>query len=296
MMKNVSESLAGRMGILTLSGLSLREMSGTSFDKPFIPTKTYFSERTEAYEPINQDSLWEIIQRGCLPELFSTKEMDWRMFYSSYVNSYIERDVRELVNVDNELKFIRFMTVIAGAQDPFSTCRVANDVGVSVPTVERWISVLRASTIIHLLQPYHNNITNRTVKMPKLYFPDTGLAAYLTGWNTPDVLRNGAMAGAFFETFVISGILKSNYNAGIPDPHLYYYRDRDGNEIDLLTEENGLLHPIEIKKNSDPGKRDIKAFKIIDKFGNRGSGGILCTYDRLLSLGENNRIIPIGMI
>ena len=167
MMKNVSESLAGRMGILTLSGLSLREMSGTSFDKPFIPTKTYFSERTEAYEPINQDSLWEIIQRGCLPELFSTKEMDWRMFYSSYVNSYIERDVRELVNVDNELKFIRFMTVIAGRTGSIlNLSAVANDVGVSAPTVERWISVLRASNIIYLLQPYHNNITNRTIKMP----------------------------------------------------------------------------------------------------------------------------------
>ena len=241
--------------------------------------------------------LWETIQRGCLPELFVNEEMDWRMFYSSYVSSYIERDVRELINIENELKFINFMTVLAGRTGSvLNLSSIAGDVGISVPTAERWLSVLRASNIVYLLQPYHTNITSRTIKMPKLYFLDTGLAAYLTRWNTPDVLRDGAMAGAFFETFVVSEILKSYYNAGIPDPYLYYYRDKDGNEIDLLIEENGLLHPIEIKKSSDPNKGDIKAFRIVDRLGKRGQGGIVCTYDTLLSLGDNNKVIPIGMI
>lgn len=297
MMKNVSESLAGRIGILNLLGLSMREMSGTSFRTPFIPTDAYFDERSKTYRSMDHGRLWETIQRGCLPELFVNEEMDWRMFYSSYVSSYIERDVRELINIENELKFINFMTVLAGRTGSvLNLSSIAGDVGISVPTAERWLSVLRASNIVYLLQPYHTNITSRTIKMPKLYFLDTGLAAYLTRWNTPDVLRDGAMAGAFFETFVVSEILKSYYNAGIPDPYLYYYRDKDGNEIDLLIEENGLLHPIEIKKSSDPNKGDIKAFRIVDRLGKRGQGGIVCTYDTLLSLGDNNKVIPIGMI
>jgi predicted AAA+ superfamily ATPase len=297
MMKHVSESLAGRIGILNLLGLSIREMSGVSFDRPFLPTDEYFDERSKTYRPIDQNRLWEIIQRGCLPELFVNGGMDSRMFYSSYVATYIERDVRDMINVENELKFISFMTVIAGRTGSvLNLSSVANDVGISVPTAERWLSVLRASNIVYLLQPYYNNITNRTIKMPKLYFLDTGLAAYLTRWNTPDVLRDGAMAGAFFETYVISEILKSYYNAGISDPYLYYYRDKDGNEIDLVIEENGLLHPIEIKKNSDPSKKDIRAFGILEKLGKRGSGGIVCTYDDLLSFDGKDSIIPIGMI
>ncbi|MCL2032932.1 MAG: ATP-binding protein [Methanomassiliicoccaceae archaeon] len=297
MMKNVSESLAGRIGILNMLGLSMREMSEIPFNRPFLPTEDYFIERSETYRPVDRGHLWETIQRGCLPELFMNREMDCRMFYSSYVATYIERDVRDLINIENELKFISFMTVIAGRTGTvLNLSSVANDVGISVPTAERWLSVLRASNIIYLLQPYHNNITNRTIKAPKLYFLDTGLAAYLTRWNTPDVLRDGAMAGAFFETYVISEVLKSYYNAGISDPHLYYYRDKEGNEIDLIIEENGLLHPIEIKKNSDPGKKDIRAFRIVDRLGKRGPGGIICTYDDLLSLDSSDKIIPIGMI
>jgi predicted AAA+ superfamily ATPase len=297
MMKNVNESLAGRIGILTLLGLSIREMSGTSFDRPFIPTDEYFSERSKTYRPVDHDHLWRFIQKGSLPELFVEEKMDWQMFYSSYVSTYIKRDVRELINIEDELKFTRFMIVLAGRTGTMlNLSSVAGDVGISVPTADRWLSVLRASNIIYLLQPYHNNITGRAIKTPKLYFLDTGLAAYLTRWNMPEVLREGAMAGAFFETFVISEILKSYYNVGITDPSLYYYRDKEGNEIDLLIEENGILHPIEIKKSSDPGKGDIKAFRIVDRLGKRGKGGIVCTYDDLLSIDGNDKVIPIGMI
>ena len=297
MMRNVSESLSGRMGVLTLSGLSMREISGTSFSRPFIPTDGYFDERMRTYEPVDYDSLWRTIQRGTLPELFMNEEYDHGLYYSSYLATYLERDIRELINIENELKFVRFMTVLAGRTGAvLNLSSMASDVGISVPTAERWLSLLRTSNIVYLLQPYHNNITNRMIKTPKAYFLDTGLAAYLTRWNTPEVMRDGAMAGAFFETFVISEVLKSYYNAGIEDPHLYYYRDKEGNEIDLLIEENGVLHPIEIKKSSDPEKKDIKAFRFVDKLGKRGQGGIVCTYDGLLSLDSNDKIIPVGMI
>ncbi|MCL2148566.1 MAG: ATP-binding protein [Methanomassiliicoccaceae archaeon] len=297
MMRDVSESLAGRVGVLSLLGLSMREMSGTSFDKPFVPTDGYFEERSENYAPVDHGGLWDTIQRGCLPELFANSGMDWRLFYSSYTAAYIGRDVRELVNIENELKFTRFMTVLAGRTGTvLNLSSMASDVGISVPTAERWLSVLRASNIVYLLQPYHSNITSRTVKAPKAYFLDTGLAAYLTRWSTPEVLRNGAMAGAFFETFVVSEVLKSHYNAGIPDPPLYYYRDKEGNEIDLLIEEGDTLHPIEIKKGSDIGKGDIKAFRIADKLGERGRGGVVCTHDSPLSLGGDDMVIPIGMV
>ena len=172
---------------------------------------------------------------------------------------------------------------------------LARDVGISQPTAERWLSILVASNIVYLLQPYSNNITKRAIKTPKLYFLDTGLAAYLTRWNTPDVLKNGAMAGAFFESFVISEIIKSYYNKGILEPPLYFYRDKDMNEIDLLIEEGGTLYPLEMKKHADPQKKDVEAFAVLDKIPNvkRGNGGVICLYDNLVSLKNGDRVIPV---
>jgi predicted AAA+ superfamily ATPase len=171
-------------------------------------------------------------------------------------------------------------------------------VGVSQPTAERWLSILVTSNLVYLLQPYHNNITSRTVKTQKLYFLDTGLAAYLTRWSTAEVLREGAMAGAFFETFVVSEILKGYGNAGILDLPFYFYRDHDGNEIDLLIEDGGVLYPIEIKRHADPQKGDVKAFRLLDKIPTvrRGAGGVVCLYDSLATLKDNDRVIPIDML
>lgn len=172
---------------------------------------------------------------------------------------------------------------------------LARDVGVSQPTAERWLSILVASNIVYLLQPYSNNITKRAIKTPKLYFFDTGLAAYLTKWNTPDVLKNGAMAGSFFESFVVSEIVKSYYNKGILELPLYFYRDKDMNEIDLLIEEGGTLYPIEMKKHADPHKKDANAFALLDKIPGikRGPGGVVCLYDRLITLSGEDKVIPI---
>jgi len=175
---------------------------------------------------------------------------------------------------------------------------LARDVAISQPTAERWLSILVTSNLVFLLQPYHNNITKRTVKTPKLYFLDTGLAAYLTRWNTPDVLKNGAMAGAFFETFIIGEIIKSYYNNGILDIPLYFYRDKDGNEIDLLIENSGTLCPIEIKKHSDPVTSDVAKFSILDKIPTvkRGQGGVVCFYDNLATIHGHDKSIPITML
>ena len=299
MMKGVSESLAGRIGLLTLLGLSLREMNDTAFDRPFIPTDDYFSERKEQLKAIEYDNVWETIHRGSMPELYENPDFDWQMFYGAYVRTYIERDVRELSEISDTVKFTRFMVAAAASTGQLlNLASLARDVGISQPTAERWLSILVASNIVYLLSPYSNNITKRAIKTPKLYFLDTGLAAYLTKWNTPDVLKSGAMAGAFFKSFVISEIIKSYYNKGILEPPLYFYRDKDMNEIDLIIEENGTLYPLEMKKHADPTKKDINAFSLLDKIPNiqRGQGGVICLYDRLMTLKGEDKIIPVSYL
>jgi len=299
MMKYVSESLAGRLGLLTLLGLSLREIHGVTFDEPFLPTDEYLSLRKRDLVDISYDQVWKTIHRGSMPELYVNEDFDWQMFYGAYVNTYIERDVRDLTQVGDENKFLQFMMVTASRTGQLlNLSSIARDIGISQPTAERWMSILVTSNIIYLLKPYSNNITKRTVKTPKLYFLDTGLAAYLTRWNTSEVLKNGAMAGAFFESFVIAEIIKSYYNRGIINPPLYFYRDKDMNEIDLLIEDNGILYPLEIKKHADPQKSDINTFKMIDKIPSikRGSGGVICMYDNLVTLKDNDRVIPIKFL
>ena len=299
MMKNVSETLAGRLGILNLPGLSLRELFGVTFRTPFLPTDNYFTNRQKDKADVPYAEVWNIIHRGSFPELCANPDYDWQMFYAAYVRTYIERDVRYLAQVGDEVKFTQFITVTASCMGQLlNVASLARDVGISLPTAERWLSILIASNLVYLLKPYHNNITKRTVKTPKLYFLDTGLAAYLTRWNTAEVLKNGAMAGAFFETFTISEIIKSYGNLGILDLPLYFYRDRDGNEIDLLIEDGGTFYPIEIKKYADPKKSDVAAFKLLDRIPNikRGQGGVICLYDKLSTLQDSDKIIPITLL
>ena len=296
MMKGVSESLSGRIGLLTLLGFSVRERYGIEDDTPFIPTDEYFSERKNNIKDIPYDDVWKMIHRGSMPELCNQPDYDWQMFYAAYVRTYIERDVRDLTEVGDAVKFAKFMTAAAASTGQLvNLASLARDVGISQPTAERWLSILVASNIVYLLKPYANNITKRAIKTPKLYFLDTGLAAYLTRWNTADVLKNGAMAGAFFESFVISEIIKSYYNKGIVEPPLYFYRDKEMNEIDLLIEDGGVLYPLEMKKHADPKRSDMNAFDLLDKIPSvkRGPGGVVCLYDKLITLKGNDKVIPI---
>ena len=299
MMKGVSESLAGRIGLVTLLGLSLREINRVDFDQPFIPTDEYFTKRKSTVKNTEYSDIWNTIHRGSMPELVENSQFNWQIFYSSYVRTYIEGDVRELSEIGDTVKFTSFMTAAAAATGQLlNLASLARDVGISLPTAERWLSILVASNIVYLLRPYSNNMTKRAVKTPKLYFLDTGLAAYLTRWTTPEVLKNGAMAGAFFESFVVSEIIKSYYNKGLLDPSIYFYRDKDMKEIDIIIEESGTLYPLEIKKHADPSKKDIEAFKVLDKFTDlkRGKGGVICTYDKVVSITSQDITIPIDYL
>ena len=299
MMRNISESLAGRIGILNLFGLSLRERYGIDSHLPFVPTGDYLAARKNCPAPLDYHTAWEIIHRGSMPALAADIALDWQLFYAAYVRTYLERDVRDLAQVGDEVKFLRFLTASAAMTGQMlNLASLARDAEVSQPTADRWLSVLRASGLVHLLQPYHNNVIKRAVKTPKLYFLDTGLAAYLTRWSTPQVLQHGAMAGAFFETFVVSEILKSYANDGVLDPPLYFYRDKEQNEIDLLIRRDQTIHPIEIKKSADPRATDIKGFSILDKIPgiNRGPGGLVCLYERPVPLTGNDMAIPLAWV
>ena len=297
LMKNISESLAGRIGVLTLGGLSRREIEGDGCDTPFLPTEDYLRSRANVASAPSFADVWSAIHRGSMPEM-QQAGMDWQLFYGSYVRTYIERDVRELAKVGDEILFMKFMTALAATTgNLLNYANIARDVGISQPTVERWVSILVASNVVYLLQPYHNNVLKRAVKTPKIYFLDTGLAAYLTRWNNPEVLEHGAAAGAFFETYVVAEVVKSYTNAGL-EPPLYFYRDKEHNEIDLIIFENGVLYPIEIKKNADPSRDDVKAFSVIDGISGvgRGEGGVICLYDKIAPFGPRDRVIPLSYV
>ncbi len=298
LMKNVSESLSGRISVIEMLGLSSREIYGDSFSMPFMPTLDYLSARKSKI-PSDGKELWQRIHRGSMPRLYDDTSVLWERYYSDYVNTYIERDIQRLEQVGNGLTFLQFMVSLASRTgELLNMDSIAKDVGISAPTVKKWISILQKSNVIYLLQPFSLNVSKRIVKTPKVYFTDTGLVAYLCKWLTPETLMNGAMAGNIFETFVISEIIKSYYNAG-KEANIYYYRDTNGSEVDLLLYQDGTLYPVEIKKTASPNMKDIKHFKILETAYPSiqiGQGGVICSYEKVLPLGEHNRIIPVYCI
>ena len=210
-MKGISESLAGRVSIFELSGLSMREIKKIKFNKHFVPTEDYLKERETELK--KYDNVWEIIHKGSYPELYDI-DRDWQEFYSSYVSTYLERDINELIATDS-ITFTKFLTAVAARTgELLNYANIASDIGISEMTVKKWISILERTGIVYLLQPYSASALNRAIKTPKIYFRDTGLACYLTRWLTADALKNSAVAGNMFETFVISEILKTYSNEG----------------------------------------------------------------------------------
>ena len=302
LMEGVSESLSGRIGIIELSGLSMREIKGDSFNRSFVPTMEYVQERSKSVKPF--DNIWEVIHRGGYPEL-QNPEVDWSVFYSSYIKTYLERDVRSLSAVQNLDDFRKFMIAVAARTGQMiNYANIADDVGKEQSTIKRWLSVLEASGIIYLLEPFSSSVLKRAIKTPKVYFRDTGLAAYLTRWLTPETLANGAMSGAFFETFVISEILKSYSNRGIDYRYcVSYYRGRDKkktseNEIDLIIEENGTLYPVEIKRSSKVTADQTSVFSVLDGIPDkkRGMGAVICMCPQPGVLRENILQLPVWYI
>lgn len=301
LMKGVSESLAGRVSVYELCGLSLREINDISFNKHFVPTDEYIKEREK--ELVSYKDIWKIIHQGSYPELYDV-ERDWQEFYSSYVSTYLERDVNELISTDS-ITFTKFLTAVAARTgEMLNYANIASEVGVSEPTVKNWVSILERTGIVYLLQPYYASALARAIKTPKIYFRDTGLACYLTRWLTADSLKNSAVAGNMFETFVVSEILKSYSNEGKDYRfNIFYYRGKDKsvsteNEIDLIIEENGVLYPVEIKMTGNPnanmGATNPVLDKIVDK--KRGMGIILCLVDKKTYLRENLLSLPIDYI
>ena len=299
LMKGISETMAGRVGIVDILGLSLREINNDPFSLPFTPERKYVDTRSKSPPKWHYDALWGIIWRGTLPKLYADPGIPAHNYYASYLRTYMERDVRALLNIGDEKKFLVFIrSAAARTGQMLNLTKMADDADISRSTAERWLSILMAANIVFLLRPFYTNIGKRDIKTPKLYFLETGLISYLIGWDTPKVLRNGAMGGASFETFVIAEILKSYINKGIQAP-LYYYRDKDNREIDLLIWRNGFLFPIEIKMTSNPGKNHIASFGALNKLASpylRGQGALICCCDRPVSLNSTDLALPVGYI
>lgn len=301
LLKKMSESLVGRVSITELSGLSLREIFKISFNKHFIPTDEYITEREKSIKQYT--NLWETIHKGSYPELYDIKR-DWQEYYSSYVATYLERDINSIIATDS-ITFTKFLTAVAARTgEILNYAKISSEIGVSEPTIKTWISILERTGIVFLLQPYSSSALNRAIKTPKIYFRDTGLVCFLTRWLTPEALKNSAVAGNIFETFVISEILKSYSNEGKDYRfELFYYRGKDKqitreNEIDLIIEENGIVYPIEIKMTGNP-KPDMGAtYTVLDKLENkkRGNGIILCLINKKTYLRENLIALPIEYI
>ena len=310
LMAKAQESLAGRVSILELQGLSMREIKGVSFNKHFVPTEEYISDREKDLKPY--DNIWQIIHRGSYPELYVT-EREWIDFYSSYVKTYLERDVKDEIEIKDEIAFTKFLVAVAARTGQLLNYKnIADEVGVSQATIKNWISVLDKTGIVYILEPYYSSHLTRAIKTPKIYFRDTGLACYLTRWNSYEALENSAVAGNMFETFVINEIIKSFINEGMEyNFSVFYYRGKDKkrfkedgevieeeNEIDLIIEENGVLYPIEIKKSAKPTKNMASAFDVLDKDidKHRGLGAIVCLYDDKLYLKEDLVVLPIEYV
>lgn len=301
LMKGVSESLAGRVSVCELNGLSLREIHHVSFNRHFIPTDEYIKAREK--QLVSYDQIWEIIHKGSYPELYDIPR-DWQDFYASYLATYIERDIHELISADS-ITFTKFLTAVAARTgEILNYANIAGDVGVSEPTVKTWLSILERTGIVYLLQPYSASVLTRAIKAPKVYFKDTGLACYLSRWLSADALKNSAVAGNMFETFIVSEILKSYTNEGKDYRfQIFYYRSKDKkasieNEIDLIIEENGIIYPVEIKLTGNPKASMASANTVLDKIPDkkRGNGIILCLIDRKTYLRENLIALPITYI
>jgi uncharacterized protein len=298
LMKGVSESLAGRVAVVRLLGMSRRELIGqASESKPFIPTPPVIAEREASGGVVGLRELYDLIWRGSFPGIAVNPAMDRDLFYGSYIQTYLQRDVRDLARVGDEMAFLRFLRVAAARTGQLlNVTEFARDADIAVNTAKNWLSILQASGIAYLLEPYHTNLTKRLVKTPKLYFLDTGLCAYLTEWSSPETLEAGAMSGAILETWILTEMLKAYLHNGRQAP-FYYYRDKDKKEIDLLIVQDGAIYPFEFKKTAAPSASDVRHFDALKRLGMPvGPGGVICLIPRDLPLTESAMAIPVGVL
>ncbi|WP_090141378.1 ATP-binding protein [Limnohabitans sp. DM1] len=298
LLQGLTESLAGRVAIADLLGLSQAEQQDRALQSlPFVPTSDWMAHARSAAKDMPLKALYEQIWMGSYPRLLRQGPQSRDVFYRSYVQTYIQRDVRDLLKVSDPLSFHRFLSVVAARTGQLlNYAHLANEVDIDTKTAKAWLSVLEASGLVYLLQPYHRNLTKRMIKSPKLYFLDTGLAAYLTKWGSPEALEAGSMSGAILETWAVTEILKSYWHNGKEAP-IYFYRDTEQKEIDLLIEVNDVMYPVEIKKTAAPSAQIGKAFSVAENLGKTiGHGAVLCFTPRDVPLSATVTAIPLAYL
>ena len=297
-MKNVTESLAGRVAVINLLGFSRRELEQREhLFEPFSPSAASLDARACSAAASRLESVFKVMWTGGFPALYAGPVRDRDLFYSSYLQTYLQRDVRDLTQVGDQQVFLRFVRACAARTGQMlNLSELARDVDVSVKTAKAWLSILVTSFQVALLEPYHTNVTKRLVKTPKLYFLDTGLCSFLTEWSSPETLAAGAMSGAMFETYVFTEVLKSWWHR-MRTPNLYYYRDKDGKEIDLLFEKDQTLFPVEVKRGATPRRDWVRVFAALERLGKPvGEGGVICLCPELMPLSREATAIPVGLI
>ncbi len=310
MMKNVTETLAGRAGIIPMLGLSNSEINGNHFS-PFELDVDMLIKRIDEAKKMNVSEIFQRIFKGSMPRLYELDNINRDLYFESYLETYLSRDIKDLEQIANETAFINFIKIIAARTATNVNYDIlAQETGISAPTAKQWLSILVSSGIVALIPPYFNNALNRVIKSPRMYFLDTGLCAYLMGWGSAEVLENSAMSGEFFETWVVSEIYKSYLNAG-KRPPLYFYRDGNKKEIDLIIHQNGTVYPIEIKKGTAP-RGAIKNFSVLNPIEEKneenyfenasllktkiGTGAVVCLSSDLLPIDKKNWFVPAWLI
>ena len=295
-MSGIQESLAGRVAVLSLTSLSQAEICGGEM-QPFTLDIEKLSARRKERTEADTGVIFDRIFRGSMPAIVSEKNSNSQIFYSSYLTTYIERDVREVSDAIDSLTFLHFITAVAArCGQILNIAEIARDADINQKQAKNWLGVLETLGLIFYLHPYSNNMLKRLVKTPKLYFYDTGLVCYLTKWSSAETLQSGAMNGAILENYVVAEIRKTYLNCG-KDPYMYYYRDKDAREIDIILEHDGVLNPIEIKKSANPGSELIKVFKLLDKSSaKRSKGAVVCMKPELSAIDRENYIVPVWMI
>lgn len=296
LMEGVQESLAGRVAVLSLTPLSQAEIYG-KVTEPFVVDMDALSARKEGRKAADAGEIFERIYRGSMPAVVSGTINSSQIFYRSYLSTYIERDVRELSNAIDSLKFLRFVTAVAArCSQMLNVAEIARDADINQVQAKNWLGILETLGIIFYLHPYSSNMLKRLVKTPKLYFYDTGLVCYLTKWSSAETLESGAMNGAVLENYVTAEIVKSYLNCG-KEPYLYYYRDKDAREIDIVLEHDGVLNPVEIKKTSNPGTELVKVFELLDKASAaRSKGAVICMKPELGAVDRDNYVVPVWVV
>ena len=297
LMRGVQESLAGRIAIFHLSPLSQQEIFPSFTPDYFRLDTELLLARQKKTKPISAAEIYERIFKGSMPALISGKFSVRERYYQSYLQTYLERDIRDLSPGMDFLKFIDFIRAAAARTAQLVNYRhMAEDAGINQETAKNWLNLLETLGIIFYIRPYHNNLLKRLINTPKMYFYDTGLVSFLTRWNSAETLMNGATNGAILENYVIAELLKSYENSG-KDPGFYFYRDKDAVEIDIILEADGKLLPIEIKKTSSPVKSMVASFSVLEKKPLcRGKGALICLAERFSAFDQNNLIVPIGLL